>query len=140
MLDAPVSGGEPKAIDGTRRSSSAGMTRSFDRVARVLGAVGPPEVISVTFGTGNAAELANQVVVALIIAAAAEALVLSQTAGVAPDAVFTTIRGGLAGVTVLDAKAPIMLDQTSPRLPDQPARQGPGQRARHLPQLDASLT
>ena len=61
-------------------------------------------------GAGNIAKLANQVVVALNIAAVSEALVLSQKAGVSPEAVFKAIRGGLAGSTVLEAKAPMMLD------------------------------
>ena len=61
-------------------------------------------------GAGNIAKLANQVVVALNIAAVSEALVLAQKAGVAPEAVFQAIRGGLAGSTVLEAKAPMMLD------------------------------
>ena len=62
-------------------------------------------------GAGNTTKLANQVVVALNIAAAAEALVLARLAGVEPESVFAAIRGGLAGSTVLDAKVPMMLDR-----------------------------
>ena len=60
-------------------------------------------------GAGNTTKLANQVIVALNIAAVSEALVLAEKAGVAPEAVVEAIRGGLAGSAVLEAKAPMML-------------------------------
>lgn len=110
MLDAPVSGGEPKAIDGTLSIMVGGERQVFDRLEPVLGAMGNAVTHVGDIGAGNIAKLANQVVVAVNIAAVAEALVLSQKAGVAPDAVFEAIRGGLAGSTVLEAKAPMMLD------------------------------
>lgn len=110
MLDAPVSGGEPKAIDGTLSVMVGGDRTVFEQVEPVLRAMGTTVVHVGDIGAGNTAKLANQVVVALNIAAAAEALVLSAKAGVAPEAVFEAIRGGLAGSTVLEAKAPMMLD------------------------------
>jgi len=110
MLDAPVSGGEPKAIDGTLSVMVGGDRAVFEQVEPVLRAMGTAVVHVGDIGAGNTAKLANQVVVALNIAAAAEALVLSAKAGVAPEAVFEAIRGGLAGSTVLEAKAPMMLD------------------------------
>ena len=55
--------------------------------------------------------LANQVIVALNIAAMSEALTLATKAGVNPDLVYQAIRGGLAGSTVLDAKAPMVMDR-----------------------------
>ncbi len=110
MLDAPVSGGEPKAIDGTLSVMVGGDRTVFEQLEPVLRAMGTNVVHVGDIGAGNTAKLANQVVVALNIAAAAEALVLSAKAGVAPEAVFEAIRGGLAGSTVLEAKAPMMLD------------------------------
>ena len=110
MLDAPVSGGEPKAIDGTLSVMVGGDEQVFDQVKDVLGAMAASVVFVGEIGAGNIAKLANQVVVALNIAAVSEALVLAQKAGVSPDAVFSAIRGGLAGSTVLEAKAPMMLD------------------------------
>jgi 2-hydroxy-3-oxopropionate reductase len=62
-------------------------------------------------GAGNVTKLANQVIVALNIAAMSEALVLATKAGVEPDLVFQAIRGGLAGSTVLNAKAPLVMDR-----------------------------
>lgn len=62
-------------------------------------------------GAGNVTKLANQVIVALNIAAMSEALTLATKAGVNPDPVYQAIRGGLAGSTVLDAKAPMVMDR-----------------------------
>jgi 2-hydroxy-3-oxopropionate reductase len=109
MLDAPVSGGEPKAIDGTLSIMVGGDREVFDQFRDVLTAMGSSVVHVGDVGAGNTTKLANQVVVALNIAALSEALVLAQKAGVAPDAVVEAIRGGLAGSTVLEAKAPMML-------------------------------
>jgi len=111
MLDAPVSGGEPKAIDGTLSIMVGGDRAVFDDVQPVLAAMGNTVVHVGEIGAGNIAKLANQVVVAVNIAVVAEALVFSQKAGVSPEAVFEAIRGGLAGSTALEAKAPMMLDR-----------------------------
>jgi 2-hydroxy-3-oxopropionate reductase len=109
MLDAPVSGGEPKAIDGTLSIMVGGDREAFDQVQGVLTAMGSSVVHVGDIGAGNTTKLANQVIVALNIAAVSEALVLAQNAGVAPGAVVEAIRGGLAGSAVLEAKAPMML-------------------------------
>ena len=60
-------------------------------------------------GAGNTAKLANQIIVACNIQALAEALTLAKMAGVEPQLVFEAIRGGLAGSTVMEAKAPMMI-------------------------------
>jgi 2-hydroxy-3-oxopropionate reductase len=109
MLDAPVSGGEPKAIEGTLSIMVGGDRAVFDQVRDVLAAMGSSVVHVGAIGAGNTAKLANQVIVALNIAAVAEAFVLASKAGVRPDSVLEAIRGGLAGSTVLEAKAPMML-------------------------------
>jgi 2-hydroxy-3-oxopropionate reductase len=109
MLDAPVSGGEPKAIDGTLSVMVGGDKPVFEKVKDVLSAMAASVVFVGEIGAGNIAKLANQVIVAVNIAAVSEALVLAKKAGVSPDAVFA-IRGGLAGSTVLEAKAPMMMD------------------------------
>ena len=110
MLDAPVSGGEPKAIDGTLSVMVGGDRTVFDRVKEVLADMAASVVFVGEIGAGNIAKLANQVVVALNLAAVSEALVLAQKAGVAPQSVIEAIRGGLAGSAVLEAKAPMMLE------------------------------
>jgi 2-hydroxy-3-oxopropionate reductase len=111
MLDAPVSGGEPKAIDGTLSIMVGGDESVFAQVREILGQMGSSVVLVGPIGAGNTAKLANQVVVAANIAAVSEALVLADLAGVDPAAIVAAIRGGLAGSAVLDAKAPMMLDR-----------------------------
>ncbi|KKK71120.1 hypothetical protein LCGC14_2917160, partial [marine sediment metagenome] len=71
---------------------------------------GSSAVLVGEIGSGNVTKLANQVIVALNIAAMSEALVLATKAGVDPERVYQAIRGGLAGSTVLDAKVPLALE------------------------------
>lgn len=111
MLDAPVSGGEPKAIDGTISVMVGGKKEVFDKCYDIMMAMAASVVYTGTIGAGNTAKLANQVIVALNIAAMSEALVLATKAGVEPDLVYQAIRAGLAGSTVLDAKAPLVMDR-----------------------------
>ncbi|MGI5115987.1 2-hydroxy-3-oxopropionate reductase [Treponema sp. SP13] len=109
MLDAPVSGGEPKAIDGTLSVMVGGKKELFDTYFDVLKAMAASVVYVGELGAGNVAKLANQIVVACNIASLAEALMFSRKAGVDPELVFQAIKGGLAGSTVMNAKAPMML-------------------------------
>lgn len=111
MLDAPVSGGEPKAIDGTLSVMVGGDKAVFDQCYEVMKCMAGSVVHTGDIGAGNVTKLANQVIVALNIAAMSEALVLATKAGVDPDLVFQAIRGGLAGSTVLEAKAPMVMDR-----------------------------
>lgn len=110
MLDAPVSGGEPKAIDGTLSFMVGGKQEVFDQYKDLLGAMGASVVRCGEVGAGNTTKLANQIIVAANIQAVAEALTLAQKAGVDPDLVFQAIKGGLAGSTVMNAKAPMMIE------------------------------
>ena len=109
MLDAPVSGGEPKAIDGTLSFMVGGKQAVFDRCKDILGAMGASVTRCGEVGAGNTTKLANQIIVACNIQAVAEAFTLAQKAGVDPEVVYKAIRGGLAGSTVLDAKGPMMI-------------------------------
>jgi len=111
MLDAPVSGGEPKAIDGTMSVMVGGDKAVFDKCYEIMKSMAGSVVHTGDIGAGNVTKLANQVIVALNIAAMSEALVLATKAGVDPDLVFQAIRGGLAGSTVLEAKAPMVMDR-----------------------------
>lgn len=110
MLDAPVSGGEPKAIDGTLSIMVGGSEAIFEFVKEdILLKMGASAVYCGEIGAGNTTKLANQVIVACNIAALAEALTLARKAGVDPARVYDAIKGGLAGSTVMNAKAPMML-------------------------------
>lgn len=110
MFDAPVSGGEPKAIDGTLAIMVGGPQQKFEEVKPVLEVMGSSATYIGEIGSGNICKLANQVIVALNIAAMGEAMVLATKAGVDPENVYNAIRGGLAGSAVLDAKMPMILD------------------------------
>lgn len=110
MLDAPVSGGEPKAIDGTLSFMVGGKKEIFEKYKPVLEAMGSSVVLCGDVGAGNTTKLANQIIVACHIQALAEAMVLAKKAGVDPELVFEAIRGGLAGSTVMNAKAPMMME------------------------------
>jgi 2-hydroxy-3-oxopropionate reductase len=111
MLDAPVSGGEPRAIDGTLSVMAGGKQAVFDAWYDVMKAMAASVVRVGDLGAGSVAKLANQIIVAINIAAVSEALVLATKAGVAPEHVHGAIRGGLAGSAVLEAKGPLMLDR-----------------------------
>ena len=110
MLDAPVSGGEPKAIDGTLAIMVGGKQEVFDKVEKMLLVMGGSAVLVGDIGSGNTTKLANQIIVALNIAAVGEAFVLAEKAGVDPEKVFNAIKGGLAGSTVMNAKVPLALE------------------------------
>ena len=109
FLDAPVSGGEPKAIDGTLAIMVGGKQEVFDRYTDLFGVVGGSIVLCGDYGAGNTTKLANQIIVAANVEAVGEALVLAVKAGLDPNVVFDAIKGGLAGSAVLDAKAPMMI-------------------------------
>jgi len=110
MLDAPVSGGEPKAIEGTLAIMVGGPEDTFEEVKDILALMGASVTRVGEIGSGNTTKLANQIIVALNIAAMSEAMVLAAKSGVDPERVYKAIRGGLAGSTVLDAKMPMALD------------------------------
>ena len=110
MIDAPVSGGEPKAIDGTLSIMVGGPEDAFKEVEDILKAMGSSVVLVGEIGSGNMTKLANQIIVGINIAAMSEAMVLAAKSGVDPEKVYNAIRGGLAGSTVLDAKVPLVLE------------------------------
>jgi len=109
MLDCPVSGGEPKAIDGTLSVMCGGKKETWDKYYDMLKTMAGSVVYVGPIGSGNVAKLANQMIVATNIGILAEALTFAKKAGTDPELVYQAIRGGLAGSTVMDAKAPMML-------------------------------
>jgi len=111
FLDAPVSGGAEGAARGTLSIMVGGNQADFDECLPAMKTMGASVVLCGEIGAGNVTKLANQIVVGANIAAVAEALVMATKAGVNPDLVFQAIRGGLAGSTVMNAKAPMMIDR-----------------------------
>jgi len=111
FMDAPVSGGEPKAIDGSLVIMAGGKQEVFERVLPLFKAMGSSAVLTGPIGAGNVTKLANQIMVAVNIAAMGEALVLATKAGLDPEVVFNAVKGGLAGSSVLNAKAPMVISR-----------------------------
>lgn len=111
LLDAPVSGGEPKAIDGTLSIMVGGKEEVFEEAKEILLTMGASALLMGEVGAGNITKLANQIMVAVHLAAMSEAMVFAEKAGVDSEKVYQAIRGGLAGSTVLDAKMPLILER-----------------------------
>ncbi len=111
MIDAPVSGGEPKAVDGTLSFMVGGAQADFEEALPLLKKMGSSVVLVGEIGSGNTTKLVNQVIVAINIAAVAEGMLLAKKCGVNLELVLDAIKGGLAGSTVLNAKAPMMMDR-----------------------------
>lgn len=111
FVDSPVSGGEPKAIDGTLAFMAGGEEKDFDAVKPYMDIMGSSALLIGPSGSGSVTKLTNQVIVNLTIATVSEAFVLAAKAGADPVKVYQAIRGGLAGSTVLDAKLPLMVER-----------------------------
>ncbi|MFN3928785.1 MAG: 2-hydroxy-3-oxopropionate reductase [Thermoflexus sp.] len=111
MLDAPVSGGEIGAIQGTLSIMVGGDPATFERCLPILRAMGRNIVYMGGPGAGQVTKAANQVVVALTIAAISEALVLAAKAGVDPAKVREALLGGFAGSRVLEVHGQRILER-----------------------------
>lgn len=109
FLDAPVSGGEPGAVSGTLAIMVGGKKDVYDKYVDVFAPMGSATFCG-DYGAGNTTKLANQIMVAINIAAVGEALVLAKKAGLDPNVVFEAVKGGLAGSNVLNAKGPMMIE------------------------------
>jgi 2-hydroxy-3-oxopropionate reductase len=111
FLDAPVSGGEPKAMDGTLAIMAGGKEDVFKKALPLFQSMGSSATLTGPVGAGNVTKLANQIMVAVNIAGMSEALVLATKAGLDPEVVFNAVKGGLAGSAVLNAKAPMAISR-----------------------------
>ena len=109
MLDAPVSGGEPMAVQGTLSIMVGGDAKMFNESLDIFKRLGKNIVHAGDLGAGGFTKLCNQIIVALNIAAVGEALTLGVKAGLDPQVIFEAIRGGLAGSTVMEAKVPMII-------------------------------
>jgi 3-hydroxyisobutyrate dehydrogenase len=111
MLDAPVSGGEQGAINGTLSIMVGGKEHVFDHCRPVLEAMGKKLVHCGPSGSGQVVKLCNQVVVGLNNLAVCEALVLCEKAGVEPERMLEAIGAGAASSWVVLNLAPKMLER-----------------------------
>ena len=109
MLDAPVSGGDVGAIEGTLSIMVGGSEEDFERARPLFEAMGKTVTHVGETGAGQVAKAANQIVVALTIEAVSEALVLGSKGGVAPEKILDVLGGGLAGNKVMEVKREKML-------------------------------
>jgi len=110
VLDAPVSGGQEKAQAGTLAIMVGGKEEIFEECKPILDVMGGSVTLVGDVGAGQTTKLANQVIVAINIAAVAEALTMGKKAGVDPERIFNAIRGGLAASQCLEDKAPRMFE------------------------------
>jgi 2-hydroxy-3-oxopropionate reductase len=104
MLDAPVSGGDVGAIEGTLSIMVGGSEEDFQRAQPLLEVMGKTVTHVGPSGSGQVVKAANQIVVALTIEAVSEALVLGSKGGVSPEKVLDVLSGGLAGNKVMEVK------------------------------------
>jgi 2-hydroxy-3-oxopropionate reductase len=109
VLDAPVSGGEQGAVDGTLSIMVGGAAEDFEAARPVVDAVGKTIVHVGPAGSGQTVKAANQLIVAGTIELVAEAIVFLEAHGVDTDAAVRVLAGGLAGNAILDRKAAGML-------------------------------
>ena len=104
MLDAPVSGGDVGAIEGTLSIMVGGEEADFERARPLFEVMGKTVTHVGPTGAGQVTKAANQIVVALTIEAVSEALVLGSRGGVAPEKILEVLSGGLAGNKVMEVK------------------------------------
>jgi 2-hydroxy-3-oxopropionate reductase len=112
MLDAPVSGGDVGAIEGTLSIMVGGSEGDFERARPLFEIMGGTVTHVGPVGTGQVVKAANQIVVALTIEAVSEALVLGSKGGVAPEKILDVLGGGLAGNKVMEVKREKMLEHS----------------------------
>ena len=112
MLDAPVSGGDVGAIEGTLSIMVGGEEADFQRAKPLFEAMGKTITHVGPTGAGQVTKAANQVVVALTIEAVSEALVLGSAGGVSPEKILDVLSGGLASNKVMEVKREKFLSHT----------------------------
>jgi 2-hydroxy-3-oxopropionate reductase len=110
MLDAPVSGGETGAINGTLSIMVGGKTQVFERVKPLFECIGKNIVHIGDNGAGQVAKACNQIVVAVTIEAVAEALTFARKNGADPARVREALMGGFAGSKIMEVHGKRMLD------------------------------
>ena len=109
-LDAPVSGGDIGARNGTLTIMVGGEASALEKVMPVFMAMGKTVTHVGDAGAGQVAKAANQIMVAAQMVAMGELLVFSKKAGVDPRKVVEAIKGGAAQCWTLDVKPPRLFD------------------------------
>jgi 3-hydroxyisobutyrate dehydrogenase-like beta-hydroxyacid dehydrogenase len=109
MLDAPISGGESGAIEGTLSIMVGGDEDALDEQRDILDVMGETVTHCGPSGAGQTTKACNQIVVAAQMVGVSEALVFAGQAGADLEAVVDAISGGAAGCWTLDNRAPNMI-------------------------------
>lgn len=109
--DAPVSGGEPKAITGELSFMVGAKEGVFNNIKQYLECMGKNITLVGDIGSGTGTKLANQIIVNLNIAALSEAMIITKSLNIDPAKMLKAITGGLADSAVLQAKAPMMIER-----------------------------
>lgn len=110
-VDAPVSGGEPKAITGELSFMVGAKESVFNDIKQYLECMGKNITLVGDIGSGTGTKLANQIIVNLNIAALSEAMIITKSLNIDPSKMLKAITGGLADSAVLQAKAPMMIER-----------------------------
>lgn len=111
MLDAPVSGGEQGAIDGTLSIMTGGETAIFERCLPVLQAMGKNVIHVGSNGMGQTVKLVNQILVTGTLNSVAEALIFASKSGVDLEKTIDAVKGGAAGSWQLSNLAPRIIER-----------------------------
>ncbi len=109
-LDAPVSGGDIGAINGTLTIMLGGEEAALQKAMPVLEAMGKSITLVGDAGAGQIAKVCNQIMVAAQMVGMAELLIVAQKAGADPQKVVQAIKGGAAQCWALDIKPPRLFD------------------------------
>jgi 2-hydroxy-3-oxopropionate reductase len=110
MLDAPVSGGEKGAIEGTLSIMVGGRQETVEKCRPIFEAMGKNLVFCGANGQGQMVKLCNQITIASNLVAAAEAVAFAKKAGVDPHTMIKAVGAGAAGSWVVNVLGPMMAD------------------------------
>ncbi len=110
VLDAPVSGGEKGAIEGTLSIMVGGERNVFEECKEIFEALGKSTVLVGDIGAGQVTKLVNQIIVGITLGAIAEGFTLGAKAGVDPEKIFNAIKNGFAGSGVMKVRMPNVLE------------------------------
>jgi 2-hydroxy-3-oxopropionate reductase len=112
MLDAPVSGGDVGAKAGTLSIMAGGTPEDFERAAPVFAAMGKTVTHCGPAGAGQLVKACNQIMVALVLEAVSETLILAEKVGIGPEILVPVLQGGIANTRIMELRAAKMAAHT----------------------------
>jgi 2-hydroxy-3-oxopropionate reductase len=112
MLDAPVSGGDVGAKAGTLSIMAGGTAEDFERAKPVFAAMGKTVTYCGPAGAGQLVKACNQIMVALVLEAISETLILAEKVGIGPEVLVPVLQGGIANTRIMELRAAKMAAHT----------------------------